>query len=152
MDDDLRERDRAHRLLQCLSLPEDAPRLLSDSRFWTPDVCAVYLDRCDDQLFDDPSAGLPMARLAPTLIHLLRPSARRDGLLVRALTVLGGALRATGSLSEADGAYRTAFAIACRASISRSSVPTSIGAMSFCACVGVGSRRPKRTPNERSTS
>lgn len=114
----MEERERARHLLGRLDLPDEAPRVLADSRYWTRHVCAAYLDLCDEKLFEDPGQGLPMARLAPTLVHLLSPSPGRDGLLVRALSVLGGALRATGSFSEAEGVYRTAFAIACRTSIS----------------------------------
>ncbi len=95
--------------------------LLKDEKYWDLTVLRVYLDNCDEVLFDDPKAGLQLALVAPELarkIPLRRPDEWRvtaesekqlhRELLLRSHTVVGGAYRAGGRLDEAKSAYGTA--------------------------------------------
>lgn len=110
--------DQARRLLRRLVLPAQADKVLENDRYWTPAFCACFLDACDQQLFEDPRAGLPMAQAAPRLAENLPESREKQDLRVRALALLGGANRANGNLFEASATYHLAFRVAERSAVS----------------------------------
>ncbi len=93
--------------------------ILEQEKYWDLTFLRVFLDRCDEVLFDDPRAGLELAKLAPRLaasIPQRRPHEWRyvgesekrlhRELSVRSHAVLGGAHRAGAGFEEADRAYR----------------------------------------------
>ncbi len=96
--------------------------MLKDEKYWDLTVLRLYLDNCDEVLFDDPKAGLEMAKVAPKLAlkipqrrpydwrHLTDPSEKQllRELRVRSHAVLGGAYRAGGMMDESEGTYQTA--------------------------------------------
>ena len=110
--------DLARTLLDRLDLPIQASAVLGHERYWTEELCHLYFEACDEILFDDPAAGLPMARIAPALVQMLPSSRARLDLLVHALAILGDAQRAVGTLLESEGTFRTALVIAARAEVS----------------------------------
>ncbi len=99
--------------------------MLKDERFWDLTLLRAYLDHCDEVLFDNPRAGLELARFAPRLArkipqrrpyewrHLTCASEKQwhRELMVRSHAVLGGAFRARGRLEAADREYEIAFRI-----------------------------------------
>ncbi len=96
--------------------------LLKDEKYWDLTVLRVYLDNCDEVLFDDPKAGLELAKVAPRLArriprrrpyewqHWTGESEKRQHreLLVRSHAVLGGAYRAGGKFETGERAYQIA--------------------------------------------
>ncbi len=93
--------------------------VLEQRKHWDLTFLRIYLDHCDGVLFDNPKAGLELAELAPRLARLIperSPAAwqfctttaekrQHRELLVRSHTVLGGAYRAAGKMTEAEDAY-----------------------------------------------
>ena len=95
--------------------------VLEHRKYWDLTFLRLYLDHCDEVLFDDPGAGLELAKVAPKLatqIPKQKPqewrytaeSEKREHreLTVRSHAVLGGAYRAGGRLQEAEDSYREA--------------------------------------------
>jgi tetratricopeptide (TPR) repeat protein len=107
----------ARRLANRLDLPNHAAEVLGHQRYWTPEFCRLYCDLCDEMLFSNPYGAFAMAGIAPRLVNLLPDGGSKNELMVHALAILGGANRAVGALGDADGCYRTAFAICQRVSI-----------------------------------
>lgn len=116
-DTDPKARAYARRLIHRLDLPNRAAEVLGHQRYWTPEFCRLYCDFCDEVLFSDPYNGFVMAGIAPRLVNLLPEGGPKNELMVHALAILGGANRAIGALGDADGCYRTAFAICQRVAI-----------------------------------
>lgn len=110
--------EQAKRLLRRLDLPDQALRVLEHERYWNVAFCACFLDACDQQLFEDPRAGLPMAQVAPRLAENLPEGHEKNDLRVRALALLGGANRANGNLFESAATYNLAFKVAERSAVS----------------------------------
>ena len=95
--------------------------ILEQEKYWDLTFLQVFLDRCDEVLFDDPRVGLELSKLAPRLAALIprrRPhewqyvgeaeKRLHRELSVRSHAVLGGAYRAGARFEEADYAYRVA--------------------------------------------
>ncbi len=115
--------DHAKDLLR--NLPGRLSSLLEDQRYWDLTVLRVYLDHCDEVLFDRPKAGLELAYMAPMLalqipkrrpgewLHCTPESEKQQhrDLLLRSHAVLGGALRAGGRLDEAERDYAAAWQV-----------------------------------------
>ncbi len=101
------------RLVRELDLPEQADQVIQRSKYWTPDFCWLYFDRCDELIFDDAQAGLQATEVGPELVALVsrfnRDQSSQGRLGVRALAVLGSAYRAVGELEQAEETYRAAF-------------------------------------------
>lgn len=114
--------DQAKRLLRRLELPDGAAKVLEHERYWNAAFCAAFLNACDQQLFEDPRAGLPMAQCAPRLAEMLPESRDKQDLRVRSLALLAGANRANGNLFEAAATYNLAFRIAERSTLSQAIV------------------------------
>ena len=99
--------------------------LLERRKYWDLTVLRLYLDLCDRVLFDDPTAGLEAAQIAPELARLIpkrRPldwerfseeSERRQHreLLAKSFAVLGGALRVAGEFEKAESSYEEALRV-----------------------------------------
>ena len=99
-------------LLDALDLPGEASEVLTDSKYWAESFFQAYLDKSDDLLFEEPAAGLKMAKVAPHLAHKIElRRCSREALLVGAYAVLGSALRACGDLEQADFVYDAAVRI-----------------------------------------
>ena len=107
-------RKHARRLLSELDLPAEAYKVLQHPRYWDPGFCDLYLDLCDEVIFNNRQAGLALARVAPDLALLVpegtHPRERRvhRERLVRAYATLGGAYRAVGQPETANQPYRLA--------------------------------------------
>ncbi len=112
----------AKRLLR--KLPGQLSVLLERDKYWDLTFLRVYLDECDEVLFDDPKTGLELAGLAVDLALRIPERCPFDwqrasesekqcyvDLLARSHATLGGAYRATGKLRAAAGAYRSAHEI-----------------------------------------
>ncbi len=97
------------RLIRELELPEQADLVIQRSKYWSPRFCWLYFEKCDELIFDDARAGLQAAEVGPELVALTdrfnRDPEPRPPLQLRALGVLGSALRATGDLVQADAIY-----------------------------------------------
>ncbi len=102
-------------------LPSRLETLLENRRYWDPTFLRVYLDHCDDVLFDHPRLGLEFAKIAPRLALLIpekypdewrwaSDSVKQEHreLVVRSYALLGGALRVVARFRDADRAYREA--------------------------------------------
>jgi len=103
------------RLLRELNLPESADQVVQRPKYWTPDFCWLFFDRCDELIFDDPQEGLGAAEVAPELASLVSKFSRDAGshasLSLRALGVLASAYRAVGDLEQAEETYLEALAL-----------------------------------------
>lgn len=109
------------RLARELSLPEQAELVIQRPKFWTPDFCWLYFERCDDLIFDDPQAGLHAAQVAPELAELTQRMMRtpQPRLHLRGLAVLGSAFRRVDELDQAEDTYKLAFRILQRENVPR---------------------------------
>ncbi|MCP3957675.1 MAG: tetratricopeptide repeat protein [bacterium] len=97
------------RLIRELCLPEEADQVIQRPKYWTPAFCWLYFERCDELVFDDPQTGLQAAEVTPELVELVGRFSRsielRGPLQIRALAVLGSALRAFGDLERSEETY-----------------------------------------------
>lgn len=117
----------ARRLLRELQseLPEAAEMVLERSCYWDPGFCDLFLDLCEETTFDDPLAGLELARIGSRLAHAVPEdpsvSGRREHRerIVRGYALLGSAYRAVTRHEKAERAYRAAFRL-CRVGVSAS--------------------------------
>ncbi len=103
------------RLARELDLPDQADQVIQKSKYWSPDFCWLFFERCDELIFEDPAAGLETARFAPKLVsrvyRLGRLEQEGPRLMLRALAVRASACRATGDFEQAERLYRQAFAV-----------------------------------------
>lgn len=107
----------ARRLLGRLDLPTEAGALLGHPRYWTPEVCSLFCDACDERIVAEPTSALAMVRVAPLLAQQLTDSGQRRTLLARSLGLLAEANRLAGFKTEAEPLFRTAFQLALRAGV-----------------------------------
>ena len=112
----MQSKGHIRRLIRELDLPESADQVIQRSKYWTPEFCWLFFDRCDELIFDDPQAGLGAAEMAPELASLVakfcRGSDSSATLSLRALGVLASAYRAVGELEQAEETYQEALALA----------------------------------------
>ncbi len=108
----------ARSLLRKLAQPQQA---LENRKCWDTMFLRLFLDHCDDVLFDDPGAGIKLAEIAPKLALLVPKKSPEEWkfvsaadkqlhreLVVRSFAVVGGAYRAAARFSDANNAYRNA--------------------------------------------
>ncbi len=115
----------AKRLLRELQphLPEAAEVVLDRPCYWDPGFCDLFLDLCEETTFNDPQAGLELARMGRRLAQTVPlepdPVGRREHRerVVRAYCLLGSAYRSVTRHPEAESAYRAAFRL-CRGQVS----------------------------------
>ncbi len=122
----------AKRLLRDLlpQLPEAAEQVLERPCYWDPGFCDLFLDLSEETTFNDPQAGLKLARIGPRLAQAVpedpSPHGRREHRerVVRGYALFGSAFRAVTRYQEAENAYRAAFRLcdrrvssSCRASV-----------------------------------
>lgn len=103
----------ARQLLRSVDLAAGAQELIEVEKFWKLDVFDLFLEECDATIYDDCSAGLKLAKLAPSLAErvistdVIVPAAV---LRVRAYCRLGSAYRACGDFPAANQTYDLALA------------------------------------------
>jgi tetratricopeptide (TPR) repeat protein len=104
---------QARRLARNLK-PEHARRVLWQPRYRTEAYLLEHLDRCDDELIQNPQAGLRLAKVGPKLALLIAPEMDQRGrtLYVRALAMLGGAYRYVGPSEKGEAYYQEALKVA----------------------------------------
>lgn len=105
----MQSHEHIKRLVRELDLPDQADLVIQRSKYWSPAFCWLYFEKCDELIFDDGLAGLQAAEVGPELVALvgrfgqdLEPC---PPLELRALGVLGSALRAVGDLARSDRTY-----------------------------------------------
>jgi tetratricopeptide (TPR) repeat protein len=106
----MQSHEHVKRLIRELELPDQADLIIQRAKYWSPDFCWLYFERCDELIFDDSHAGLQAAEVGPELVALVSrfcrdPEPSRP-LRLRALGVLGSAYRAVGDLTQAEEIYR----------------------------------------------
>ncbi len=117
----------AKRLLRELlpQLPGAAEIVLDRACYWDPGFCDLFLDLCEETTFNDPQAGLKLARIGPRLAQAVPrgPSLERQRehreRVIRAYALLGSAYRSVTQYRHAERAYQAAFRL-CRRGVSRS--------------------------------
>ncbi len=105
--------------------PTRLETLLENRKYWDLTFLRLYLDRCDDVLFDDPKAGLELAEIAPRLARRIPEKCPEEWryvgdaekqvhreLSVTSFGVLGGAYRAGARFTDANSAYRSGLRLA----------------------------------------
>ena len=102
------------RLVRELVLPDQADLVLQRRKYWTPRFATLYLERCDELIFDDPHAGLNAAQVGPELVNLIRRLTRYEGvridrLQLRSLGILASGYRASDCLQRSESVYNEAF-------------------------------------------
>ena len=102
--------DKARDLLERLSLPDDAPRVLTDPRYWNVDFCRLYLERSEEIRFENPDAGLRTAEVAPGLAyrvpkHQCGGATAWSSLQLDALGLTGSAYRTVTALEVAEQVF-----------------------------------------------
>ncbi len=100
-------------LLAALDLPRQAARILAHEKYRSEAFCNHYLDRCEDIWFQDPQAGLEMAKAGLALTEQIAKQDCRDArswcsLQVRALGILGSAHRTVCDFAHAEACFRVA--------------------------------------------
>lgn len=114
-------------------LPSRITDLLKHRKYWDLTFLRVYLAHCDEVLFDDPKAGLVLAKVVPRLALLIPKKSPvewrhhtseaekqlQQELVVKSYAVLGGAYRAAGRNAAADESYQIACQICESGGISR---------------------------------
>ena len=96
-------------------LPEATEQVLERPCYWDPGFCDLFLDLCEETTFNDPEAGLKLARLGPQLAQAVPEAPGPEGprkhreRVVRGYLLLGSAYRAMTRYEEAENAYRAAF-------------------------------------------
>ena len=103
--------EHVRRLARELVLPDEADLVVQRPKYWTPEFCWLYFDRCDELIAEVPADGLVAAEVCPELVYLTQTVTRKpqDRLHVWALGVLGSAYRATDDLHESDETFEEAF-------------------------------------------
>ncbi len=103
----------ARQLLGSVDLNQGAQELLEAEKFWKLDVFSLFLEKCDEEIFDDCSAGLRLAKFAPPFadkIITYDSTLNAPTLHVRAYCRLGSAYRAVGDYAAAHRTYDLALA------------------------------------------
>ncbi len=99
-------------LIKELSLPDDAGLLVTESRFWTPEVCAELFRQADLIGFTDPQGGLTVAAETVRMVDKLPGTYRRGSektlLKSRGFATLGSRLRAVARLEDSDRVFMVA--------------------------------------------
>lgn len=103
--------EHVKRLVRELELPDQADLVVQQPKYWTPEFCWLYFERCDALISEVPTHGLAAADVCPELVYLTKTVTRQpqDRLRLRALAILGSALRATDESDQAENTYRQAF-------------------------------------------
>ena len=105
----MQSEEHIRRLVRELDLPDQADQVIQRPKYWTVAFCRLFLEKCDELIFDDAQAGLRVAEVAPELASLVARFSREKRsiapLRVRARAVLGSAQRATGDLEQAEATY-----------------------------------------------
>ena len=124
-----RQRARKRAVRNCGALTVDnVHKVLNHERYWTKVFVEVYLDRCDHQILDDPSATAVFAELAPRLVERIRigehleelPSiAERSSWWLRAQGLRADARRVRGDAAGAGEALAEAYAHCSRQRVRR---------------------------------
>lgn len=121
---DLRQ---ARELIGQLVFPAQAGVLLEEPKFWHSSVCRAVFEESDRVGFEDPQAGLEIARQASRLVDRL-PGEHRSGqektlLKGRSFVILGSRLRQLARLRDSELAYLIA------SGLSRSAPPLDVADM-----------------------
>jgi tetratricopeptide (TPR) repeat protein len=90
---------------------ERPEELIEKHIYWKPLVFDLYLEKCNERIFENPEAGLALARLAPQLAERVAATHRRLSapvLRLRAHALLGSAFQMAGDLAAAEKAFATA--------------------------------------------
>ncbi len=107
----MQSHEHIKRLIRELELPEQADLVIQRSKYWSPRFCWLYLEKCDELIFDDARAGLQAAEVGPELVELVSRFSRDPGpiapMRLRAFGVLGSAHRAAGDLIQAQETYQS---------------------------------------------
>lgn len=98
--------------------PGNSAKILGHSRYWSRPFYELYLEMCDERIFDAPAEGLLLAQNAPELARRIPVGEPADGHYeseaekaawrIRGFAVWGSACRAAGALTRAGDAYATA--------------------------------------------
>ncbi len=106
----MQSQEHIKRLIRELDLPDQADLVIQRAKYWSPAFCWLYFEKCDELIFDDGHAGLEAAEVGPELVSLVNRfgSDPESGmpLRLRALGVLGSALRSVGDLVRAEEIYQ----------------------------------------------
>ena len=103
----------ARQLLRSVDLTRGSEELLETPKYWKPDVFNLFLEKCDEAIFDDCSVGLKLSKSAPPFAERViaaNPTVKPAVLRVRAYCRLGSAYRAVGDYTEAHRTYELALA------------------------------------------
>ena len=103
------ERSYKNRLLR--EAINDPNKLLTEEKFWKADLFPYFVRRCDDLLYDDPHAGLAVAKYAPKYaakVAEANPGTNGADFMLLAFSLLGSAYRRTDDLDSADGEFQAA--------------------------------------------
>ncbi|MEM1177322.1 MAG: hypothetical protein AAGM22_03185 [Acidobacteriota bacterium] len=117
----------ARRRIRYIS-PLNAGKVLAHRRYWTLPFLKLYLEACDEKIFEDPEEGYLLCQHAPELARRIEvhgntetgestawsygdPAEKRSW-RVRALAVWGSSCRAYGEFTQAEAAYRLATELA----------------------------------------
>ena len=103
--------DRSHRSKLLREAVEHPDRLLTRRKFWKADLFPYFVRRCDDLLYDDPHAGLAVAKYAPKYaakVAEANPGTNGADFMLLAFSLLGSAYRRTDDLDSADGEFQAA--------------------------------------------
>ena len=102
--------------------PNNAAKVLGHRRYWSLPFLRLYMDLCDERLFDVPEEGYLLAQNLPELARRIEVGRSEDGHYpsssakaswqIRSLAVWGSACRARGELTQAAAAYATATRLA----------------------------------------
>ncbi len=97
-------------LLSEVKRTEKPGQVTQRPKYWRVGFLLVYLEYCDDLLFEDPPRALEWAKVAPFLASFVEfdDEGRRNDLRARSYAVHGGALRLAGDFQQADHAFRRA--------------------------------------------
>lgn len=102
----------AEDLVKALDLPAEAGVLVDDPKYWHGAVCRAVFRASDRIGFENPQAGLEIARHACQLVDRVpgryEPGTEKTRLKGRAFVILGSRLRSLARLREANRAYRVA--------------------------------------------
>ena len=83
-------------------LPEPET-LVKSEEYHNEESLLAFLEHCSAVSFEDPAAGLELARYAPELAAKVAPRVSRPEMVyMDAYSVLGSSFRATGNKAEAD--------------------------------------------------
>ncbi len=83
--------EHVRRLARELALPDGADRVIQRPKYWNPNFCWLYFERCDELIWEAPEDGLVAAEVGPELVRLteLQTCQSHDRLMLRARVVLG---------------------------------------------------------------